>query len=403
MRKGKNIYLLGLASIVMIYVLCLHSLPLQAKDAKVELVDKLESNTAFHWGTDCLVWIVHYPEDIVDPWVSIEASRQGLGKEEREAYRQAFVKDLKMKECEPFLMTIYNFGTKPLDLKPLSKHLFMLLNGKKISLSAYDSKFDEPISGILQGLIFFPKVGSKDFTITLTGISPREMFFSFDSGKLQNEDIKVTRSTEETGKLPSQSKPVDKVQPKQYSGSDEIVVKLPSSEEKSEQKKEDSSMQQNEPIEPSDNSLDAESKSNASEGFALSPAPDPLLKAQETKHVESETDLKLKEMLQDAERETSLSKEDVVTLFVESWVNGDLDTMYSLLDSTTKERYSTEDFREIAMESNIRWAFKDGYNITWIDETKAKVSGIQKLLLVKVERSKVVRLVQERRRWHVVW
>ncbi len=400
MRKGKNIYLLGLASIVMIYVLCLHSLPLQAKDAKMELVDKLESNTAFHWGTDCLVWIVHYPEDIVDPWVSIEASRQGLGKEEREAYRQAFVKDLKMKECEPFLMTIYNFGTKPMDLKPLSKHLFMLLNGKKISLSAYDSKFDEPISGILQGLIFFPKVDSKDFTITLTGISPREMFFSFDSSKLQNEDIKVTRSTEKTG---SQSKPVAKVQPKQYSGSDEIVVKLPSSEEKSEQKKEDSSMQQNEPIEPSDNSLDAESKSNASEGFALSPAPDPLLKAQEIKHVESETDLKLKEMLQDAERETSLSKEDVVTLFVESWVNGDLDTMYSLLDSTTKERYSIEDFREIAMESNIRWAFKDGYNITWIDETKAKVSGIQKLLLVKVERSKVVRLVQERRRWHVVW
>jgi len=178
---------------------------------------------------------------------------------------------------------------------------------------------------------------------------------------------------------------------------------LPSSEEKSEQKKEDSSMQQNEPIEPSDNSLDSEGKSNESEGFPPSPAPDPLLKAQETKHVESETDLKLKEMLQDAERETSLSKEDVVTLFVESWVNGDLDTMYSLLDSTTKERYSTEDFREIAMESNIRWAFKDGYNITWIDETKAKVSGIQKLLLVKVERSKVVRLVQERRRWRVVW
>ena len=134
MRKGKKIYLLGLASIVMIYVLCLHSLPLQAKDAKVELVDKLESNTAFHWGTDCLVWIVHYPEDIVDPWVSIEASRQGLGKEEREAYRQAFVKDLKMKECEPFLMTIYNFGTKPLDLKPLSKNISILLNGKKIYL-----------------------------------------------------------------------------------------------------------------------------------------------------------------------------------------------------------------------------------------------------------------------------
>ena len=397
MRKGKKIVFLELASLVMMSVLCLHSLPLQAKDPSMELVGKLESNTAFHWGTDCLVWIVHYPDDIVVPWVSIEASRQGLGKEEREAYRQAFIKDLRMKECEPFLLTIYNYGTKPLNLKPLSEHLFMSINGKKISLSAYDGKFDEPINGILQGLVFFPKANSKDFTVTLTGISPKEMLFSFDSSKLQNKDIKIAQATKDTEKPSTKSETSANAEPKQSSGPKETIVKLPSSE----QKKDVSPVEHNEPAKSPDSSPDPEA--NPSEKSLPSLAPDPLSKIKEINYVESETDIKLKTLLQNMEQETSLSKEEVVKLFVESWINGDLDTMYSLLDSTTRERYSVEEFRTIAMESNIRWAFKDGYNIIWINETKAKISGVQKLLLVKAERSKVVGLVQERRRWRIVW
>jgi len=92
-----------------------------------------------------------------------------------------------------------------------------------------------------------------------------------------------------------------------------------------------------------------------------------------------------------------------VTLFVESWIEGDLNTMYELLASETKRQYTMEEFEKAAMESNIRWAFKDGYDVTWVSDDKAKISGIQKMVLIKVERSKILGLVQERGRWRVVW
>ncbi|MDR1049206.1 MAG: hypothetical protein LBL51_05570, partial [Synergistaceae bacterium] len=37
-----------------------------------ETVRILEDRTVFHWGRDCLVWVVHYPEEIVEPWVESE-------------------------------------------------------------------------------------------------------------------------------------------------------------------------------------------------------------------------------------------------------------------------------------------------------------------------------------------
>ena len=62
--------------------------------------------------------------------------------------------------------------------------------GEKLPLAAYDSNFDEPINGILQGLVFFPKVTSKAFTVILSGVYPREMRFSFDSTALLAEEVK---------------------------------------------------------------------------------------------------------------------------------------------------------------------------------------------------------------------
>jgi hypothetical protein len=133
----------------------------------------------------------------------------------------------------------------------------------------------------------------------------------------------------------------------------------------------------------------------------IAPGPDPLLEAQEPQ--ETDTDVLLKNMLKDIEKETSMTKEEVVRLFVESWIAGDTETMYELLSTESQNAYSFEDFKKAAMESNIRWAFSDGYDLAWINDNRVKISGIQKMLLLKVERSKVLGVVEERRRWRIVW
>ncbi len=33
-----------------------------------ETIRILERWTVTHWGRNCFVWIVHYPEELVDPW-----------------------------------------------------------------------------------------------------------------------------------------------------------------------------------------------------------------------------------------------------------------------------------------------------------------------------------------------
>ena len=47
----------------------------------------LERWTSFHWGRDCLVWVVHYPEELVNPWVEAEAARGGMSEGLRSATR----------------------------------------------------------------------------------------------------------------------------------------------------------------------------------------------------------------------------------------------------------------------------------------------------------------------------
>lgn len=38
----------------------------------------LDGRTSFLWGKDFLVWVVNYPEDIVDPWVEANADRKSV-------------------------------------------------------------------------------------------------------------------------------------------------------------------------------------------------------------------------------------------------------------------------------------------------------------------------------------
>ncbi len=151
-----------------------------------DAVDILEANTSFHWGRDCLVWFVHYPESLVDPWVESDALIKGYSAEQKEAYKRSFREQLRIGHAESFLMTVYNFGPKPLNLGGIGNAVSLAArNGQRFSPMSYEKKLDQPISGVVQGLVFFPKQdGPFDLMVKGLGIRSEQVFaFSGASSK----------------------------------------------------------------------------------------------------------------------------------------------------------------------------------------------------------------------------
>ena len=48
-----------------------------------ETIRILERWTSAHWGRDCFVWVVHYPRDLVEPYVESEAIKNNMTDSER--------------------------------------------------------------------------------------------------------------------------------------------------------------------------------------------------------------------------------------------------------------------------------------------------------------------------------
>ena len=46
--------------------------------ARDDVFDILDSWTCVRWGEDNIAWGVHYPEELVEPWVRSEAARQNM-------------------------------------------------------------------------------------------------------------------------------------------------------------------------------------------------------------------------------------------------------------------------------------------------------------------------------------
>ena len=87
-----------------------------ASDPFNDTIRILERWTATHWGQDCFVWIVHYPEELIAPWVESEALRANMTDSQRENFRKNFISELKLDSSETFLVSVYSFGARPVNL-----------------------------------------------------------------------------------------------------------------------------------------------------------------------------------------------------------------------------------------------------------------------------------------------
>ena len=103
------------------------------------------------------------------------------------------------------------------------------------------------------------------------------------------------------------------------------------------------------------------------------------------------------------ERLIRLSRQQTVEKFLQGWIAGDVDAMYELLTKDTKVLYTRDAFGKRVLEGSFRWALKEGYVLSWPNETVVKVSAAQKLLVMRVLRSEVLRLVEEQGIWRISW
>jgi hypothetical protein len=143
---------------------------------RASVEDILDGRTAFHWGRNFLCWVVHYPEDIVEPWVRSQA---GAGGDPSGKMAEGFRKSLRLDDSTPLLLSVHGFTAEPVLLKPLSERFYLELeNGERVHPESYESVFDDPLAGLVQGLVFFPKVKGP-FTPVLKAPSGRELAFEF--------------------------------------------------------------------------------------------------------------------------------------------------------------------------------------------------------------------------------
>jgi hypothetical protein len=368
--------------------------------------------------------MVHYPEELVDPWVRLEAAKRGFSAADAATYKQSFLRDLRMSDSEPVLLTIYQFGGTPLSLAPLSEHLVLVNDrGERVVPSSYDGAFDGALSGVVQGLVFFPKQEGT-FTLSLSGVAGEEQVFAFSGMSPAKEpvatspDLPAETVVVTLGETPGGGK-TGKDAPKGA-----VTVAVNSSASKKEEGKKAPSPHPKKPEEdvpPPPPFLVMPNAPVPVQGGAAAVPPQGAPVSEETAAegllaqdgVISETSLSVDsgEPLREGalppaeapERLIRLSRQQTVEKFLQGWVAGDVDAMYELLTKDMRVLYTRDAFAKRVLEGSFRWALKEGYVLSWPSETVVKVSAAQKLLVMRVLRSEVLRLVEEQGIWRISW
>ena len=353
-----------------------------------ETIQVLEQWTAAHWGRDCFVWIVYYPEDLVEPWIEAEALRVGMSEPERRAYRDTFVSELRIGKAEPFLVTVYSFGARPISFAPVSDNILLVTaSGERLRPVRYDTHLDQPLRGLVQGLVFFPKQTDTDFAVAVKGMGVyEERLFSFAPAPSPEAGSGDEASPEETKtvvvelpKRPAPKKvtvrPVQRPKPVEHPA---VPMAPPPAPPR--------------PIPPllaedsGDMALFVESlRDRASPAPSRKESSDPEVPEKNTQNA-------------------YVSREQVLRQFLTLWSENQPDAMYAMLSAASQKMLTPENFaRETAKASDFRSGLKDGYRIDWVGEERARVITDRRFLMFRSLVVRTLGVVREGGSWKVVW
>ena len=354
-----------------------------------EALKILERWTSTHWGENCFMWVVHYPEEIVNAWVDLEAERSGMSEAQKLSYKNQFVSELQIYKSETFLLSIYSFGRQPVNLTPVRDNIALInSDGVRIKPTKYNSTLDNPNFGVVQGLIFFPKQPDKNFVLSVKNIADDERIFAFEPPELH---------------------PVEKQEKKREP--EVVVVNLPKKKAKPEKKKELEFAPPPPPVTPArpitpifqDNSSEMEDFVNS------------MLKKNNNNNLSNDkkANAKPKSNSIPAKNPPSftsnqdnayISREHLLRRFLKMWADNNPIEMYELLSAQSQKNISRENFvKEINKSNDMREGLKGDYRIDWIGEERAKVIVTRKNLVFKSLSARTLGVTREGSSWKIVW
>ena len=344
-----------------------------------ETVRILERWTSAHWGQDCFVWIVHYPEELTDSWVESEALRSNMSDAEREKFKKNFISELKLDTAETFLVSIYSFGIRPVSVAPVSENITLLAaSGERIKPVKYDSALDYPAGGVVQGLVFFPKQTNKDYIISLKGMSQNERIFSF---------------TPEEAPAPVENKKQEVV-----------VMTLPKRNTRKKAENEKAATPPPAPAIPRRPTppLFAENTASQDMDDFLKSVRERSPKSKDVTPKTAQTAKNTRPMNIDS---TYSSRETVLRKFLSLWADLDSVAMYDMLSENSQKNISRENFaKRVAKATDFMANLRKGkFRIDWVGEERAKVIVTQRALFIKSLISKTLGVTREGSSWKIVW
>ncbi|EHM09678.1 hypothetical protein TheveDRAFT_0517 [Thermanaerovibrio velox DSM 12556] len=362
----------------------------------------LDRWSAIRWGSDCVVWLVHYPEEMVPAWVNLESKRRGLSPKDASAYERSFREQLRMNTSRPFLLTIQVFGS-PLRLAPLKDKLSLSSKGRVFKPSAYDRRLDQPISGLVQGLVFFPREAVPPYRIEIKGILPSPVVVelpSTPSGGAGTGDLKGTASPVKPQEASRGSSRSYKGDEKEGAKAPEVRVPTPKRTERPvaeapqaapKPRKEDLNPRQ-------------EPKPSKGQGSETVPVPKDAKGTEESiqsHSVPPEQPKVQPPKKEEPQRDDRKAMEEALKAFLDAWRRDDLEAAYGMMSSMARSQGKDQLMSRLGSHP-FRWALKEGYRVS-IEGDSARVSATQRFLMVKMIKTETFRLVEEGGRYRVDW
>ena len=356
----------------------------------------LERWTSSHWGRDCFVWVLHYPGELVEPWVEAEALRSGMTEAEKRAYRDTFVSELKIGSAETFLLSVYSFGPKPVSLSPVSDNVALVTSsGARLRPTRYDSHLDSPSGGVVQGLVFFPKQTDRNFALAVKGMGIHdERIFAFGAPNAAAVAMAPQKEEPEVVvvDLPRR-RPVRSANgPSAPQQAPQVIESPPPPPP-----------MQPRPIPPllEENSRDmaafidsVRDRGAPPGGSGVPPknaaGPGAEAGARPDAGVEAENAYK--------------SREQILRHFLDLWAANQPEEMYAMLSDSSRKIISRDNFsKEVAKAADFRAGLRDGYRIDWVGEERARVITDRRLLMFRSLVTRTLGVVRERSDWKIVW
>ena len=351
-------------------------------DDRGDALAMLDRRTALRWGDDNLAWVVHYPGAFVDLWVKSEAARQRMTTQQEEAYRKSFSDELRAGSATAILLSVHAFGQAPLSLAPLSKNIALIdASGRRVSPVAFEKKLDSPLSGLMQGLVFFPLQESEDFSVEVKGLlRDSGTIFSFQ-GQGAQQPI-ATSAPRRTGQT---SPPTP--------GAKETIVKIPSAAPPSHPKP---------PERPKSAEPAAEFLSDTGEIFPPAASIQPAASETTPALLRSE-DENPQPAPPEPPKPHGRDREQTLESYLRAWADGDADRMYALLSTESKSRVSRELFARDVLGDGFRRGLRGGYRVDWADDSAQVTTSKRFLFFMRTLATKRIKFVEENGSSRVSW